>query len=761
MVGGPVQPERPCYVERAADRRLDEALRAKRLCCVLGPRAIGKSSLLQRAARALRAAGALGRDGRSAAASPSSAATTPDGWLRRIAERVAAELELGVDVGAWWGARDAVAENRLVEFFWEVVLTNTTAPDRRALRRRRRRAGRCRSRTDFLDAVGGCYARRSREPDFARLGFALAGCTSQRALAQASPDFGVRRSRDHRARRLHRRAGVSARRRVRRRARARAGADGSHLRVDRRASVSDATRRARRRAQGRPARGRRARRARATAGARRGRRGSAARSRARVARRAVAAGAPRDEAAAAGSPPAARSRSRRMPRSPERLWLSGTVRVDARAASSRIRNRIVKELVAARLAEAEEQRRRRWLAAAAVLLVALAAGGYWYTQRLPVADIETLTSAAADAERPSRRRIAACAACRVSRERADELWLEALGRQSRAATTLAAAAAADTRLRELPGQDAAADRLLSEFWLRRAREQAHAEQRDAAILLAQRAAALPAADPAAAAYLAELAGDDYSTLERSLRLAGAPEYWHMAFARRDDRVDRRASGKRCARRSVPRPARARSAPRRSQLTALEHSCADARARRRRRRNGRRARAVADRAARCRRRAARDVGGAERRGGRGHRAAQRRRRRRDVRVPSRARLAARAARRRRRARRLALDHRRSRGRQHRRVRRLGAQRSASNVARDDPPELVPIPDPQRIEAVERAGRGRSRRRLADFARRRRHASRCGISRPGSSSTTSRCRPPRAQVALDADGHARARRDRSRC
>ena len=59
VVGGPVQAERPCYVERAADRRLAEALRAKRLCCVLGPRATGKSSLLLRAARMLRSAGTL------------------------------------------------------------------------------------------------------------------------------------------------------------------------------------------------------------------------------------------------------------------------------------------------------------------------------------------------------------------------------------------------------------------------------------------------------------------------------------------------------------------------------------------------------------------------------------------------------------------------------------------------------------------------------------------------------------------------------
>src|SRR5262245_52349193 len=127
VVGGPVQPERACYVQRAADRRLTDALRAKRLCCVLGPVGIGKSSLLHRVARTLRAGGTSVAyiDLKQLAELPNA---TADGSLRVVAERVAAELELGVDVGAWWGARDAVDEHRLVEFFSEVVLTNTTAP---------------------------------------------------------------------------------------------------------------------------------------------------------------------------------------------------------------------------------------------------------------------------------------------------------------------------------------------------------------------------------------------------------------------------------------------------------------------------------------------------------------------------------------------------------------------------------------------------------------------------------------------------------
>src|SRR5688572_13831192 len=92
VVGGPVQPERRCYVERAADRRLLESLRAKRLCCVLGPLAIGKSSLLHRVAQTLRASGALvaNVDLRRIA---EQCGDTPEDAVRQIAARVAAELK--------------------------------------------------------------------------------------------------------------------------------------------------------------------------------------------------------------------------------------------------------------------------------------------------------------------------------------------------------------------------------------------------------------------------------------------------------------------------------------------------------------------------------------------------------------------------------------------------------------------------------------------------------------------------------------------
>ena len=524
VVGGPVQPERPCYVERAADRRLDDALRARRLCCVLGPGAVGKSSLLHHAARKLRAAGGLVATVELRRIAEQGA-ETPGGHLRLIAERVAAELKLGVDVGAWWAAPDAADESRLVQFFWDVVLTNTTAPvvvlfdDVDA-------ALALPFGADVLAAVGGCYASRRREPDFGRLGFALAGCTSQRELAQASPDSGVAEAElvepeDFTVEQAYRLAvafgddqelAQALMDRIRawtgghpyltqRVARGVARKGGRFEDVERvvreQLLAPDAANRDPLLAEVRQRLGEPSRPARRAS---------------KLLQKLAAGGKVAEPADAAVA---------------ERLWLSGMARVDAER-QVRIRNRIVKELIAAGWLK-KRSSAPKWLAAAAVLLVAVAAGGYWYTQRLPVADVETLTNPAAtpSAVERSYRRLRGLPGFE---QRADELWREALGHQSRAATTLAEAVAADTRLRDLPGQAEAADRLLSEFWLRRARERAHAEQRDAAILLAQRGAALPAADPAAAGYLAELAGDDYSRLERSLRMQTTPEYWRMVFA---------------------------------------------------------------------------------------------------------------------------------------------------------------------------------------------------------------------------------------
>ena len=589
-------------------------------------------------------------------------------------------------------ARCRPRENRLVEFFWEIVLTNTAAPivvlvdDVDA-------ALALPFAADLLDAVGGCYARRSRETDFARLGFALAGCTSQRELERASAAFARSRSRAHRARRLHRRAVVSARRCFRRRPRARSGLDGPHLRLDRRPSLSDATRGARRRAQRRPVRGCGARRARAAARARSGEQGPAARSRARLVRRAVASRRGARRSCCKSSLPAARSRNRRMPRSRSGCGFRAPCASTSNAscgsatASSKSSSRPV--------GSSRRAARWRWLAAAAVLLAAVAAGGYWYTQRLPVADIETLTSSAAapDAVEDAYRRLRGLPGFA---QRADELWLAALGRQSRAATTLAARAArtrgcASCRARRSRGP--LAQRVLvaprARAGPRRAARRgdfARAARRGSAgrgscrrrlSRRARRRRLLEARAVAAPRRLARVLAHAVRASDARLHRRGAASAAHAVRRRRRSGALGAAplGSRRSSTAALTRELAVEGEGTAGELElslAVQHAAAGE--------------LLVTLTAPSGAEAALD------------RPAQRRRARRDVLVPSRARLAARAARRRRRARRLALDHRRPRGRQHRRVRRLGPplrrQRSAATIRRSSSRFRIP----QRVEAV---------------------------------------------------------------
>jgi WD40 repeat protein/subtilisin-like proprotein convertase family protein len=521
VAGGPVQPERPCYVERAADRLLADAIAAKRFCWVVGPHATGKTSLLLRAATVARGSGILvaAVDWRRLV---EQAGPAPGRGLEALAGRIAAGLKLG-DIDSWWASRDAHSTgNPLVDFLWQVVLTNTTAPililvdDFEA-------APDSPLARDFLAAIAECHARRAREPDFARLNFVLAGCVAPRSAGDdphALPDAAeVIEPADFSADEAYRLAVAFG-----------GEPELAQALLDRIYAWTG----------GQPYLTQKV----ARGVARKGGRledvervvteqlltPTAAASdpllrhvrawlnqRSRPARRALRV-VQRVSAGAKAARPSDNSVW-------EHLWLSGAVReVKDRLAP---RNRVIKELVAARWVK-PPSRWRRVAIAAVLLVVALGVGGYWYTQRLPVDDIATLTkggaSLTADEEAYLRLRGLPGFA-----ERAEALWLAALDRRGRGAQTLADATAVDTRLRGLPGQDAAADRLLEEFWLRRARAAAHLEQRDAALLMAQRAAALPAAQPRAAAYLAELVGGDYRYLERSLELAAAPQYWHMRF----------------------------------------------------------------------------------------------------------------------------------------------------------------------------------------------------------------------------------------
>ena len=105
-------------------------------------------------------------------------------WFYSIAYRIVRELRIKVDLQTWWQEKSVLMrEQRLSEFFWEIVLANTAAPV-----------------TIFFDevecaldlpfsgelfaALSNCYNGRATEPDYQRLNFAVMGVATPRQLGR-------------------------------------------------------------------------------------------------------------------------------------------------------------------------------------------------------------------------------------------------------------------------------------------------------------------------------------------------------------------------------------------------------------------------------------------------------------------------------------------------------------------------------------------------------------------------------------------------
>jgi WD40 repeat protein len=521
VVGSPVQPDRPCYVEREADRALLEAIRGREYCCVLGARAIGKTSLMTRAARTLRRSGQLA----AIVDLTQLGARGDDGdaerWIYGIAHRVVHDLRVEIDLAAWWREQTALApESRLADFFWEVVLTNTTAPVTVFIDEVEQTLALSFGR-DLHTALEVCHARRAREPDYARLNFVLLGAVARERLGgAASPalarahsidladftaeesyvlalGFGGERAQAQAlmdrvcvwtrgqpyltqkiARGVARKGGKleDVERVVREQLLAPVALNDDPLLSYARALLTQ--------------------------------RKPAARQALKLLRR-IANGAK----VAAPADGAVR----------EVLELSGVAARDS-AGVLRYRNRVVRDVFGGRWVKSVAPTGWRTYAAAAAVVVLATLGGYAYLHYLPVPYERVLASADADTA-------ALDAAYRGLRrfpgfaERADRLLADALRRRSGSATNVAALVNADSQLRALPGQRALADRLLADFWLRKVTGAVAAERRDAALLFALRAAASTGDAASARAWVGELAGNDYRRLERTVRLPVAPAHW--------------------------------------------------------------------------------------------------------------------------------------------------------------------------------------------------------------------------------------------
>ncbi|MEE8527769.1 MAG: AAA-like domain-containing protein [Gammaproteobacteria bacterium] len=187
VVGGPLQPDRPCYVRRPADDALYEHLLRGECCYVLAPRQSGKTSLMAQTASRLRAERRLAV---VVDLSQIGSREHPDDsgrWYYGIAYRIVRELKLKVDLQTWWQDKDNLTTlQRLTEFFRQIVLDNISVPvtvffDEIDSTLGRGFAG------DFYASLRACYDARATEPEFSRLTLVLLGVAVPVELA---PDQG-------------------------------------------------------------------------------------------------------------------------------------------------------------------------------------------------------------------------------------------------------------------------------------------------------------------------------------------------------------------------------------------------------------------------------------------------------------------------------------------------------------------------------------------------------------------------------------------
>lgn len=175
VVGGPVMPGKACYLPRPADAQILRFLDMGESCTLFMPNQCGKTSLIKHCARRLR------KDGRLAAVVDLTQMGTlehrdePSRWFYTIAYRIVRDLRLKVDLQQWWRDHATLSnQDRMSDFYWEIVLGNTSAPiviffdDLETL------VG-LPSAREFLSTIRACSDRRTTEPEYQRLGFVLSG----------------------------------------------------------------------------------------------------------------------------------------------------------------------------------------------------------------------------------------------------------------------------------------------------------------------------------------------------------------------------------------------------------------------------------------------------------------------------------------------------------------------------------------------------------------------------------------------------------
>ncbi len=176
QVGGSLGWDAPSYVVRQADLDFLQALRDGELCYVFNARQMGKSSLRVRTMRELQLQGV--RCGVIDATLLGSQLTTPEQWYASFACSVAQSFELDIHVPKWWRDHDALSVIARLTAFFEFFLEQVSDPVVIFLDEIDHTLGLPFALDDFFVFLRAIYDRRSSDPRFQRLTWALLGVTT-------------------------------------------------------------------------------------------------------------------------------------------------------------------------------------------------------------------------------------------------------------------------------------------------------------------------------------------------------------------------------------------------------------------------------------------------------------------------------------------------------------------------------------------------------------------------------------------------------
>ena len=182
QIGGSLAKESPSYVERLADRELEDSLKKGEFCYVLNSRQMGKSSLRVRAMSRLQAEGTIcvfidltGRGTQN---------ITAEKWYAGIVLTIVKACQLNFDWRSWWRKqRDLLTPvQRLSLFIEEILLAEVQASIVIFIDEIDRVLSQAFSLDDFFALIHSCYQKRQVNSDYFRLTFALLGVAAPRNL---------------------------------------------------------------------------------------------------------------------------------------------------------------------------------------------------------------------------------------------------------------------------------------------------------------------------------------------------------------------------------------------------------------------------------------------------------------------------------------------------------------------------------------------------------------------------------------------------